>query len=69
MPNPNELRVLRQKEVTALTGLRETRLRELEKAGRFPRRIKISERACGWLAHEVQDYIAGRVALSRGRRA
>ena len=59
------LRFLREPAVLERTGLGHTRLWELEQAGKFPRRVKISERACGWLEHEVEEYIAGRVALSR----
>ena len=60
-------RVLREPEVLARVGLGHTRLWELERAGQFPRRFKISDhgRACGWLEHEVERYIAQRVEQSR----
>jgi len=61
-------RVLREREVLARIRLSHTRLWELEQAGKFPRRFKISEdgRACGWLESEVEEYIAQRIAQSRG---
>jgi prophage regulatory protein len=59
------LRVLQEPEVERTTGLKHTRIWELERAGQFPRRIKIGERAVGWLAHEIEDYIRGRIAFSR----
>jgi len=65
MPTERTLRVLREPEVLEATGLKHTRLWELEQAGKFPKRIKISDRACGWLEHEVQEFIRSRVALSR----
>ena len=33
----------------------------------FPRRVSIGPRAVGWLAHEVDAWIAARVAASRAR--
>ena len=69
MPTKQTLRVLREPAVLDRTGLGHTRLWELERDGKFPKRIKISERACGWLEHEVQDFIESRIALSRGGRA
>jgi len=63
------LRILREPEVLERVGLGHTRLWELERAGKFPRRIKISDRACGWIEQEVQEFIQARVALSRGTHA
>ena len=38
----------------------------MEKAGKFPRRIKSSPNAVGWLEHEVEEWIAARVAERDG---
>ena len=46
--------------VTATTGLSRTTLWRLERAGRFPRRVKLSTRAVGWRASDVEAWIAGR---------
>ncbi len=59
------LRFMRLPEVMEKSGLKHTRIHELETAGKFPKRIKISERATGWLAHEIDAWIEERVAASR----
>ncbi len=54
------LRILRRPEVEAATGLRKTRIDDLERAGQFPKRVRISTRACGWRSDEVEAWIASR---------
>ena len=39
---------------------------QMQAEGRFPRRIKLGERAVGWLESEVRDWLATRVDASRG---
>jgi prophage regulatory protein len=60
-------RILREPELLARVGLGHTRVWELERAGKFPRRFKISPegRACGWLESAVEQYIAERAQQSR----
>ncbi len=62
------LRVLRLPQVQDCTGLRRSQIYALERAGKFPQRVSISERASGWLEHEVHEYIARRAALRIPRR-
>lgn len=53
------LRILRRPEVIRVTGYSGTRIDELERAGRFPRRRRLSGgRAVGWLSTEIEDFIA-----------
>jgi prophage regulatory protein len=53
---------IREAECRRISGLsRSTRWR-LERAGKFPRRRKISESATGWLASELAEWLAGRAA-------
>ncbi len=59
-------RILRRPEVQHRVGLTHSQIDNMEKRGLFPKRIKISTRAAGWLEHEVEAYIEQRVALSRG---
>lgn len=59
---PPELRVLRLPAVEHKCGLKRSRIHELEAQGRFPRRIKISDRASGWLEHEIDAWLAERMA-------
>lgn len=54
------LRILRRPEVMTMTGLRRTRLDDLERRGDFPRRIRISDRAVGYRSDEVETWIASR---------
>ena len=41
-------RFVRENECKLITGLSRTRRWELEKEGKFPKRIKLSERAIAW---------------------
>lgn len=63
-------RYLRDPECRLVTGLsRSTRWR-LERAGQFPRRRKLSARAVGWIAAEVERWMRERVVQGPpGRRA
>lgn len=54
------LRIIRRPEVQAMTGLGRTRIDELERAGEFPARIRISTRACGWRSDELENWIKSR---------
>jgi prophage regulatory protein len=56
------LRVLRLPEVIAKTGLGRDSIYRLSHGGGFPKRVKLSERASGWLEHEVDQYLAERAA-------
>ena len=55
-----DIRLIRLPEVRKMTGLSRTRIYELEREGRFPRRRKLSERACAWVAAEVQEWARSR---------
>ncbi len=57
---PKELLLLR--EVVALTRLSDTTLWRLEKAGRFPKRVKIGFKRIAWRAADVDAWIAGDAA-------
>lgn len=56
------LRMLRLPQVIERTGLRKTKIYELQSEGRFPMRVKITAHAVGWIEDEVQTWIASRVA-------
>jgi prophage regulatory protein len=53
--------LLRRPEVARRTGLSPNRIDELERAGRFPRRVKISDRAVAWAATEIDAFIRERI--------
>ena len=65
-PVPIEhLRVLRKAQVLALVGLSDTRIRVLERAGRFPKRIYLGDNSVGWLEVEVRAWLEERIANGR----
>ena len=53
-------RILRGREVDRMTGLSRTSRYELERAGKFPKRRRLSERASGYLASEIDEWIRSR---------
>jgi prophage regulatory protein len=58
-------RILRRRLVQAQTGLSKSAIYDSVAQGIFPRPIHIGQRSVGWLASEVEDWIATRVAESR----
>jgi prophage regulatory protein len=65
--DPNE-RALRLRQVSQLTGLGRSMIYQMQAEGRFPRRIKLGQRAVGWLESEVRDWLATRIETSRGNQ-
>jgi prophage regulatory protein len=59
-------RALRLRQVSQLTGLGRSMIYQMQAEGRFPQRIKLGERAVGWLESEVRDWLATRIDVSRG---
>ena len=64
LPTPVEC-ALRLPQVCTITGLRRSMIYRLQAEKRFPQRIKLSERAVGWLEREVQEWLAERIKSSR----
>ena len=63
--DPNE-RALRLRQVSELTGLGRWMIYQMQAEGRFPQRIRLGERAVGWLESEVRDWLSTRIDASRG---
>jgi prophage regulatory protein len=61
-------RFLRVKDVVARTGLSEMTLWRRQKAGTFPRRVKLGPNAVGFVEEEIESWCAARVA-ERDQRA
>ena len=59
------IRLLRIPEVLDLVGLKKATLYQLLRTGQFPRSVKITSRAVGWVEEEVQQWLAER----RNRRS
>jgi prophage regulatory protein len=52
--------LLRQNEVLARTGLRETQQRNLEQRRQFPQRVLLGPRTVAWREDEINEWIAAR---------
>ena len=59
------IQILRLPEVCKTTGLRRSMVYQLEAVQRFPARVRISDRAVGWVEEEVQAWLAERIQRSR----
>lgn len=59
------LKMLRRKQVEAITGLSRSSIYSKMETGTFPKQIKLGERAVGWLGDEIQAWLASRVATTR----
>ena len=55
-------RIIRKTERNHKAGLSGSELERLEKAGDFPKRIKITPRTVGWSEKAVDDWVADRIA-------
>jgi prophage regulatory protein len=63
-------RFLREGEVRRITGLSRAQRHRLERSGQFPLRVRLSDRAFGWIEAEVRAWIAARIsARERSHRA
>jgi prophage regulatory protein len=60
------LKVIRLAELTDFVGLRRTQIQDLISKGRFPRPIKLSARRIAWLASEIAEWQAARIAERDG---
>ena len=54
------MNILRTRDVTRVTGLSRTTVWRLERAGKFPSRMRLGENSVGWLEEEVQSWIESR---------
>jgi len=55
-------RILRLNEVIGITGLGKTTIYQLQRAGDFPRCVKMTAQAVGWIEDEVRTWITNRMA-------
>lgn len=55
-------RILRWPEVHQRTTLSATCVSEQERAGAFPRRVKLTSRAVGWFEDEIEAFLDQRAA-------
>ena len=60
------LAILRRKQVEARVGLRRSTIYQGVADGTFPRPVRLGARSVGWLAHEIERWLADRVAAREG---
>jgi len=56
------LAVLRRRQVESRVGLRRTTIYKLVASGKFPKPVRLGARSVGWLSHEVDRWLADRIA-------
>ena len=59
------LQIIRRDDVLRRCGFKKTTLCAAIAEGRFPKAVHLGQRAVGWLSHEIDEWIALRVAESR----
>ncbi len=63
------MKILRIRDVTSTTGLSRTTVWRLERRGDFLSRLRLGQNSCGWVAQEIQDWIASRPrGMTGGKR-
>jgi prophage regulatory protein len=56
------MKVLNKRELRAKTTISIQHITRLEKLGRFPKRIQLTQNRVGWLESEVDEWLEQRVA-------
>lgn len=64
MSTLHHLRIITQKELRLLVPYTPQHILRLEKAGKFPSRIRLGQNRVGWLLIEIEAWIASRRATS-----
>jgi prophage regulatory protein len=60
-----EPRFIRLREVLGRVPLSRSRVFELIAAGRFPKQIRLSDRASAWIEAEIDAWMEARIRMSR----
>ena len=61
-----KIQMLRMPDVIQRTGLSRSTIYSLMAKGKFPRQIHVSENTTAWAAHEIEAYLAERIAERDG---
>jgi prophage regulatory protein len=61
--------IIRRADLEKVTGLPRSTLYAKIAKGEFPKPIKLSERAVGWLEQDIADWQQERIVASRGEAA
>lgn len=64
----NQLQLVSKKELRTAFGIPYSpqHIARLEKAGQFPKRIKLGQNRVAWLKVEIEEWIAGRAGCRAG---
>ncbi|WP_170480628.1 helix-turn-helix transcriptional regulator [Ruegeria arenilitoris] len=60
-------KILRRNEVEKLTGLSRSTIYAMMKSGEFPRPIRLSARAVGWMASDIDAWLQNRLEQTARR--
>jgi len=63
MADLTSMKILRWREIAPIVGCSRMTIARMEKAGTFPQRIRIGNGSVGWLKHEVEEWLAQRMAV------
>ena len=63
MADLTSMKILRWREVAPIVGCSRMTIARMEKTGTFPLRIRIGNGSVGWLKHEVEEWLAQRMAV------
>lgn len=55
-------RIIRKRELLHMIGLSDATIWRKERAGTFPKRLRLGGNSCGWLEKEIVGWLAERVA-------
>lgn len=61
---PHQDRVMRRPEVERITGLSRSSIYRGMASDDFPRAITLSKKSVGWLASDIESWLAARIAAS-----
>ena len=60
--NDQERRILRKPELMTKIGLSDASIWRMERAGRFPKRIRLGGKSVGWFSDEVEKWFQEKAA-------
>ena len=60
-PSLHHLRIITQKELRTLVPYTPQHILRLEKAGKFPRRLRLGENRIGWLLSDIESWVLSRL--------
>lgn len=63
--HPTALKIEKRKQVEDRTGLSRSSIYQKIAEGTFPKPIRLSAHAVGWLSHEIDQWLEQRIRASR----